>query len=132
MALRAISSCAETRSVRLRGLAMVELEQAAESLTTLHRARSDRGRLWRDELVAQTLVRPFFMIMVDKLLYGRPEMPFAEQYHSVQALGLDGLDEPFGKRVQIWTARRQDQRRYATVPQQAPKGRGVKTDDSRG
>jgi len=112
--------------MRLRGLAVVELEQAAESLTTLHLACSDHRRLWRDALVAQTLVRPFFMIMVDKFSYGRPEMPFAQKHHSVQALGLGGLDKPFGKRIQIGTPRRKDQGRYATVPQQAPKGRGVK------
>jgi hypothetical protein len=29
-------SCAKTRSMRLRGFAVIELEQAAESLTTLH------------------------------------------------------------------------------------------------
>jgi hypothetical protein len=52
-------------------------------------------------------------------------MPFAERYHAVQALGLDGLDKPFGIRLQIGTPRRQHQRRDATVPQQAPKGRRV-------
>src|SRR5213594_1202375 len=62
-------SCAKTRPMRLRGLAVVELEQAAESLTTLHLACSDHRRLWRDALVAQALVRPFFMIMVDKFSY---------------------------------------------------------------
>src|SRR4030095_7941930 len=97
---RSIPSCAKTRPMRLRGLAIVELEQAAESLTTLHPACSDHRRLWRDELVAQTLVRPLFMIMVDKFSYGRPKMPFAEGHHSVQALGLGRLDEPLGKRIQ--------------------------------
>ncbi len=32
----------------------------------------------RDELVAQTLVRTFLMIMLDKRSYRRPEVPFAE------------------------------------------------------
>ena len=57
---------------------MVELEQPAESLTTLHLAGSDRRRPWRDELVAQSLVRPFFMIMVNKFPEGRSKMPFPE------------------------------------------------------
>jgi hypothetical protein len=61
--------------MRPRGLAVVEREQAAASLTTLHLACSDHRRLWRDELVAQTLVRPFFIVTVDKFSHGRPECP---------------------------------------------------------
>jgi len=64
--------------MRLRGLAAVELEQAAEALTTLDLACSDHCRLWRDELVAETLAWPFVMVMVDKFSDGRPEMLFAE------------------------------------------------------
>jgi hypothetical protein len=30
------------------------------------------------QLVVQTLMRPFFMIVEDKFAYGRPEMPLAE------------------------------------------------------
>jgi len=75
--------------VSLRSLTVVELEQAAEALTTLDLACSDHRRLWRDELVAETLMWPFVMVMVDKFSDGRPEMRFAEQHHSVQALGLD-------------------------------------------
>jgi hypothetical protein len=109
----------------LRGIAVVELEQASEPLATLHLACSDHGRLRRDELVAETLVRPFLMVMVDKFSDSRPEMPFAEQHQSLQAVGLGGLDKSFGKRVQIGTPRRENQRRDATVPQAAPKGRRV-------
>src|SRR5262245_36400860 len=90
----------------LRGVALAELEQAAESLKTLHLPCADHRRLWRDELVAHALVRPFFMTMVDKFSDGRLEMPFAEKHHSVQALGLRRFDKPFGKRVQIRTPRR--------------------------
>src|SRR6476646_10636451 len=82
------SSCATTRSTRLRGLAVVELEQAAESLTTFQRAGRDLRRLRRDEFVPETLVRPFFMIVTHKFVDGCPEMPFAEQHHPIQALGL--------------------------------------------
>src|SRR5438128_231724 len=97
-----IASCAKTRPVRLRSLTVVELEQTAEPLTTFGLARSDHHRLGRDELVAETLVWPFVMVMVDEFSDGRPEMRFAEQHHSVQALGLDRLDEPFGERIQVW------------------------------
>src|SRR4030095_8400170 len=92
----------------LRRVAVVELEQAAEPLTTLQPACSDHRCLWRDELFAQTVVRSFFMIMVDKFSHGRPEMPFPEKHYSVQTLRLDGLDKPFGKRIQIGTPRRKD------------------------
>src|SRR5262249_7121077 len=54
----------------LRDLAIVELEQAAESLTTLHLACPNHRRLWRNEFVLQALVRPFFMIMADKFSEG--------------------------------------------------------------
>jgi len=52
----------------LRSLAVIEVQRAAESLTTRDPARSNLGCCWRDELVAETLVRPFFMIVVDKLI----------------------------------------------------------------
>jgi hypothetical protein len=108
--------------MRLRGLAVVELEQTAESLTTLHLACSDDRHFGRDPRVAQALVRPFFMIMLDKFSDGHSEMPFAEQHHSVQALGVGRFDKAFRKRVQIRTPRREDQGLHATVAQQAPKG----------
>ena len=117
--------CAKTRPMRLRGLAVVKLEQAAESLTTLHLACSDHRHLGCDQRVAQALVRPFFMIMVDKFPDGRSEMPFAERHQSGQTLGLGGFDKAFRKRVQIRTPRREDQGLHATVAQQAPKGRRV-------
>jgi hypothetical protein len=59
-------SCAKTRPIGLRGLAIVELEHAAEPRTAGNRACADRRWLGRDELVAQTLVRPLLMIMLDK------------------------------------------------------------------
>src|SRR5262245_33775572 len=107
------------------GLTVIELEQAADSLATLHGTRADDRRLRRDELVPQTLVWPFFMIVLDKLSDGRLEMRLAEQHQAVQALRLGRLDKPFGVRVQIGTPRRENQRRYAAIAQQAPKGRGV-------
>ena len=70
----------------LRGTAVVEPEETAQSLTTLQRACSGHCRLCRDELVAQTLVWPVLMIMIDEFSDGRAEMPFAEQHHAIQAL----------------------------------------------
>jgi|SRR5215203_4113321 len=87
--LTRLPSCAKTRSLRLRRLAVVELEQASDPLTTFRPARRDHRRLRRDERVAETLVPPFFMVMVDEFSDRRPEMLFVEQHQSVQALGLD-------------------------------------------
>jgi hypothetical protein len=63
--------------------------------------------------------------MLDKRPYGSPEVPFAEWYDSLQALGLGRPHESLGKRVQVGTPGRQDQWLHATVPQQASKGVGV-------
>src|SRR6266849_6184320 len=82
--------CAKTRPIGLRCLAVVELEHAAEPSTACDRACADRRCLGRDELVAQTLVRPLLMIMLDKRSDGSPEVPFAEWYDPLQALGLGG------------------------------------------
>src|SRR6202521_1352603 len=109
----------------LRGVAVVEFEQASEPRTARDRACADRCCLGRDELVAQTLVRPLLMIMLDKRSYGSPEVLFAEWHDPLQALGLGRPNKPLGKRVQIWTTGRQDQWLHATPPQQAPKGGGV-------
>src|SRR5712691_1088423 len=97
----------------------------AEPRTARDRACADRRCLGRDELVAQTLVRPLLMIMLDKRSYGSPEVPFAEWHDPLQALELGGPNKPLRKRVQIWTPGRQDQWLHATAPQQAPKAGGV-------
>src|SRR6202140_2839280 len=95
-------SCAKSRPIGLRGLAVVELEHAAEPRTACDRACADRRCLGRNELVAQTLVRPLLMIMLDECSYGSPEVPFTQWHDPVQALGLRGLHKPLGERVQIW------------------------------
>ena len=74
----------------LRGLAVVELEHAAKVLMAPHRTCSRQRRCGRNELVAQTVVWPFIMIMMDERAYGSPEVCFAEWHNSVQALGFDG------------------------------------------
>ena len=68
----------------LRGLTIVELEQAAETLTTCDLACPDRRFPLRDDdLVTETPVWPFLMVMVDKFPDGRSEMSFAERHHAV-------------------------------------------------
>ena len=54
-------------------LAVVELQHAAEPLTAPYRARSEYRGLRRDELVAQTLVRSF-PVMIHERADGGPEV----------------------------------------------------------
>src|SRR4051812_16707217 len=92
---------------RLCGRAVVELEHAAESLAASYRAcfcQRQRG-CGRDEVAAQTLVRPFLMIVMDERPYRRSEAGFAEWHDSIQALRFNGQDKPLGKGVQIGTPR---------------------------
>ena len=72
----------------LRGRTIVELEHATEPIPASDGA-SDRSGLGRDELIAQTLVRSFLVIMIDKRAYGGAEVPFAERRYSRQTLGSD-------------------------------------------
>jgi hypothetical protein len=109
----------------LRSGAVVELEHAAEPLSASDRALSDRRILGRDERVAQSLVGPFLMIVVDKRADSGPEPPFAEGHDARQALGSDRPDKSLGKRVQIRTPRGQAHECHTTVAQQIPEGGGV-------
>ena len=88
--LASISSCATTRPTALRGGAVVELEHAAEAFTAPNRAGADHGGGGRDAFIAQTLVRPFLMIVFDKRSYGSPEVSFAEWHHARQTLECSG------------------------------------------
>ena len=74
----------------LRGRSVVELEHTTEALPALDWACSDQLGLGCDEFIAQTLVRPFLMMMGEKRSDCCPEVRFAEWHDAVQALGLDG------------------------------------------
>jgi hypothetical protein len=73
----------------LRGFSVIELEHAAEPFTAPYWARSEWCALRRDELVAQTLVRSFLVIMIHERADGSPEVFLAERHDSVEALGLE-------------------------------------------
>jgi hypothetical protein len=99
----------------LRGLAVVELEHAAEPLTALNWACSRQHCLRPDTLVAQTLVWPFLVITAARRC--------ASPSGTIRSKHSDLMDETnhSGKRVQIWTPRWQEspadraprQQRYA-------------------
>jgi hypothetical protein len=48
-----------------------------------HREAGDHCCLWRNQLVPETLVWPFFMIVVGEFSDGRPEVALAKRHHSV-------------------------------------------------
>ena len=91
-AVRLLPVVCENSARVLRGLPVVELEQAAEPLTAPDRACAGDHGLGRDALVAQPLVRPFLMIMLHERSDGSSEVPFAEGHDSRQALGLGAAD----------------------------------------
>jgi hypothetical protein len=64
----------ENPAHELRGGTVVELEHAAEALTAPNRACADQRGLGRDALIAQTLVRPFLMVVINKRSHGSPEV----------------------------------------------------------
>jgi hypothetical protein len=84
---------------KLRGLTVVELEHAAEPPTASDGASADHRDLRRDELIVQTLVRPFFMIVIDERKHRGPEVPFAAWHEPRQTLGSDRPPKSFRERV---------------------------------
>ena len=76
--------------------AVVVLEQAAETLMAVDLAVCFANRFPRgDERVAQALVIPLSMIVLDELLDGPPELLIAKEDPLAKALGLDGSDKAF-------------------------------------
>src|SRR5579862_9841151 len=120
-----ISSCAKTQPTVLCGRTMVKPEQTTKPLAAPNGAAGDRRGASHDERVAQTLVRPFLMIVVDEFADSRPKMPFAERYDSRQALGSDRTNKSFGEGIQIRASAGQAHEFHATVLQHPPEGRRV-------
>jgi hypothetical protein len=87
---------------------MVMLQQSSESFTTLNRCVSARvglcvGRERND--VAESLVWPFNVIMLDVLSDGVPKHRLAKEDQSFGAFILDGTDEAFCEGVQVGRVR---------------------------
>src|SRR5215472_1999043 len=68
----------------------VVVVQHAQALAALNLARvAEMASLWADELVRQTLVIAFTVIMGDEVLNGCPQRFLAEEDHAIQAGLLD-------------------------------------------
>ena len=59
---------------------MIVIQQSTEPLTRQHVAVAGSTRQrWHDQLIAQTLVIPFAMIVLDELGDGSPEGSFSDE-----------------------------------------------------
>ena len=58
----------------------------------------------RNQLIAESLVIPFAVVMLDEFRHGSPEMPLADRNQPIKAFFFDRSHEPFGVRVRIGRA----------------------------
>jgi hypothetical protein len=81
---------------------VIVLQQSTEPLTRQHAPVADRPRRqWHDQLIAQTLMIPFVMIVFDELGDGLLERWFTDENDAIQAGFLDGRYEALGVRMEI-------------------------------
>jgi hypothetical protein len=80
----------------------MEVEEAAEPPADVHTScHLDHGR-GGDEAIADTLVIPFGVLVLDVLRYGAPEVPFPDRNQPVQAFFFDRPHDPFGITHSRW------------------------------
>jgi hypothetical protein len=85
-----------------RGGSVVVLQQASEPFTRQNATVADgRGRYRYDQLIAQALMVPFVMIVLDEFADGTPKRLFTDENHPVQARFLDHPDEALRVRVGV-------------------------------
>ncbi len=72
-----------------RGGSVIVLQQSTEPLTRQNAPVAERPRRqWHDQLIAQTLMIPFAMIVLDELGDGSSERPLPDANQPVQADSL--------------------------------------------
>ena len=55
----------------------------------------------RDQPIAESLVIPFAVVMLDEFRHGSPEMLLADRNQPIEAFFFDRSHEPFGVRVAL-------------------------------
>ena len=76
---------------------MIVLQHSAQALPTLHRSIRLGGRLVsEDQLVVESLMVAFEMIVGDELLDRPVQRSLSEENHTVQASFFDATHEVFG------------------------------------
>ena len=94
----------ENSIMALRGLAFVELEETTEAFTTRDRAGVDHRRPGHDEFVAETLVRPFFMIMLHKRSDSYPEVRLRRNTYSSTTVNTNTKTPTYAEEpLRVWT-----------------------------
>ncbi|TWW10823.1 hypothetical protein E3A20_05920 [Planctomyces bekefii] len=85
---------------------MVVLQHAAESFSAFDPA-SDGVTItgWFNQLIAQSLMVSFGMVMLDVFTHGMLQRPLSEEDHPVEALSLQAPKPAFHLRVQVGTLR---------------------------
>jgi hypothetical protein len=88
------------------GCAAVIIEEPAESLSTANPIDAIDRRCAVNEFVAEPLVIPLSVVMLDEFGNRPSEMTFTARDHPVEALVLDRAHEPFGIGIRIRRPRR--------------------------
>jgi hypothetical protein len=78
-------------------------------------ARGVAGRSSRNQLVAETLMIPFAVVVRDKFRDCVPEMTLPQRNHPVETLLFDRSNEPLGVRIRVRSALRRPDHADASV-----------------
>ncbi len=107
---------------RLGGAAMIKVQHAAEALTADDGA-GDHTEVFGgiDDLVIQTLMVSFPVIMRKIPANCISQLRLAEKDHSIQALGFNASHKPFDVRIEVGRSRGQEQRFGTRLFQRGPK-----------
>src|SRR4051794_12581319 len=85
---------------------VIVVQHSTQALSSLDRTGiSHMTWFGAEELIAETLVRTFPMVMGDELMKGGPQGLFSEQDQAVQTGLFDRAHKSFGMRVEIRGAR---------------------------
>jgi len=104
---------------------MVGLQHASQALPALYWTFKVHGSGGSYEPVAQPLMGPLLVVVVDELPQSLPEMGLAERDDLVEALELDGEDEALGEGVEVGAVGREAEHLAAAVGEQISEGLGV-------
>ncbi len=81
---------------------MIEAQHSAESLAASHCSGCPgRSAIQLDQLVVETLVVPLPVVVLGELMERPVQRVLAEEDHAIQALFLDGANEPLGVGIAV-------------------------------
>ena len=109
-----------------RSVSFIEVEESAKPFAATDGTRIV-GRIgrWKGNDIAKALVIPFGVIVRNEFPDRSPQMTLAQWDNVPQTFLLNRANEPFSKRVQIWTPSRQSQKLHARRGQKSLEMLGV-------